>query len=102
MAITRITSAQILQAYVSPVALSIEFEGYALQRLENGRMAAVWKTVAGTSGTSYVTTLDALGVTHSAISVLDSAPTSRTLSLPSLAPGSAGGFFAAGEDDATA
>ncbi|MEQ1653837.1 MAG: hypothetical protein ABL897_15250 [Hyphomicrobium sp.] len=101
MAITRITGAQILQTYASPI-LSIEFEGYALQRLDTGRMAAVWKTQSGSVATSYISTLDALGVTHTAISVLDSAATSRTLSLPSLASNTNGGFFVAWEDDATA
>ena len=51
MAITRVTGAQILQTYASPTTLSIDFEAIALQRLDNGRMAAVWKTQSGSTET---------------------------------------------------
>nr|HPG88903.1 hypothetical protein [Hyphomicrobium sp.] len=82
MAITRVSGAQVLQTYASPVSLSIDFEGYALQRLDTGRMAAVWKTKSGSTETMWTTTLDPVGVTHTAILKLDSASTSRTEQLP--------------------
>ena len=82
--------------------LSNEFEGFALHRLDSGRLAAVWKVEASGVATQNITTLDALGVTHSAILANDLAATSRTLSLPSIASTALGGFFIAWEDDATA
>jgi Ca2+-binding RTX toxin-like protein len=101
MAITRVSAAQIVQTLTVGTSFSPDFEGYALQLLDTGRMAAVWKTVTGGIATMNVSTLDPLGVTHTAISALDAAGSTRTLSLPALASTSAGGFFAVWEDDAS-
>lgn len=62
MAITRVSGAQILQTYAGTIAPSLDFESYALQRLDNGRMAAVWKSQAGSTATLNVSTLDPLGL----------------------------------------
>lgn len=102
MAITRVSGAQVLQAYAAPTTLSIDFEAIALQRLDDGRMAAVWKTQSGSTETVWTSTLDPLGVTHTSILQLDSGPTSRVLQLPSLASTTSGGYFVTWEDDASA
>ena len=102
MAITRVTGVQTLTTYAGSASPSGDWESYALQRLDDGRMAAVWKSVAGSVATLNVSALDALGVTHSAITTLESASTSRQLQLPSIASNRTSGFFVAWEDDATA
>lgn len=102
MAITRMSGAQILQTYAGTAAPSTDYEGYALHRLDTGRMAGVWKSLSGSTSTLNVATLDPLGLTHTAISALDAVATTRSLSVPRMASTTAGGFFATWEDDATA
>lgn len=99
MAITRVSGAQNIQNYVAPTAITADYELFVLQRLDNGRLAAVWKTEANNVATLSIATLDALGLNPTAISTLDSAATSRTLSLPSLASTTTSGFFVGWEDD---
>jgi Ca2+-binding RTX toxin-like protein len=98
MAITRVTGAQMVHSFAAS-ARNSEWEGYALQRLDTGRMVAVWKTVSGSNEYMVIGTLDANGQNPTALSTLATGPTSSSLEFPSIASTASGSFFVAWQQD---
>jgi hypothetical protein len=98
MAITRVTGAQLVQSF-GTVTLNTEWEGYGLQRLDTGRIAAVWKTTAGSNENLMLTTLDANGLNPTPLVTLDTGPTSSAFEYPLIASTASGSFFVTWQQD---
>ncbi|MEZ5900329.1 MAG: calcium-binding protein [Hyphomicrobiaceae bacterium] len=96
MAITPVTSAQVLQTYADGTALSaLGFDNARIARLENGRMAISWGTVEnGSTEVLNIATLDPGGSSISGISQAASVSSDSYLEQPKFAAMTNGGFLA--------
>ncbi len=102
MAITRVTGAQTIRTYSGATFLVNNSSSFELQRLDTGKMAAVWGTGTATSESLNVTTLNALGGAPTAIQVLETVNTTRTVDLPIVASAPNGGFLVVWDNDTSA
>jgi len=94
MAVTRVSSpVTVFQATVG--SASTISDDYALERLSDGRMVVVYKTIAPATylGSLYETILNPAGTTHTAPVLLATEPQSGAISIPHIAAGVDGKFL---------
>ncbi len=99
MAISRVTGPQLIRNYTGANFPKSDASPYELQRLDTGKMVAVWSAGSSTTETLDLTTLSALGTSPTAIQTLDTVDPSRTLDLPVIAPALNGGFLVVWDND---
>jgi len=100
MSIARLTNLQVVQSYAGSTSIIDGLDASRLYRLDNGRLVATWDTnIGGATDVLNFTTLDAVGLTHSAISTATSVPANKYIEQPRIASNEAGGFLAVWNTD---